>query len=145
MSCSSFFVLLGLEASILGVLVLVVAITYLSRSFGAGSALRQFRGSPGAIRLGARFRTGRVRIQATLIPSMAGRSATPSTQSMLKSGSPQELASLISGFTPANFEHFAKEAMEICLRGPKPQVAAQVLADLEATPRVPGILKSLSG
>jgi len=52
-----------------------------------------------------------------------------------RNNSPEELSSLMSGLAPANFEGFAKEAMETCLRGAKPQVAAQVLADLEATPR----------
>jgi len=52
-----------------------------------------------------------------------------------RNDSPEELSSLMSGLAPANFERFAKEAMETCLRGARPEVAAQVLADLEATPR----------
>ncbi|BDU73572.1 alpha/beta fold hydrolase [Mesoterricola silvestris] len=48
---------------------------------------------------------------------------------------PAELAWLMDGLAPANFETFAEQAMKTCLRGARTGVADRVLAGLKATPR----------
>ncbi len=53
----------------------------------------------------------------------------------LRDDSPEDLAFLVDGLAPAHFKRFSEEAMATCLKEAEPAVVAQVLADLEATPR----------
>lgn len=53
----------------------------------------------------------------------------------VRNESPEDLASLVKGLEPAHFKRFSEEAKATCLQGAEPAVVAQVLADLEATPR----------
>ena len=66
----------------------------------------------------------------------------------LRDDSEADRAALIRGLAPASFAAFSRRAMETCLKGAKPQVVAQVLGDLKATPPAHfagAVLRSYSG
>jgi pimeloyl-ACP methyl ester carboxylesterase len=53
----------------------------------------------------------------------------------LREDGPEAVAALVEGLAPARFPAFAGDAAATCLRGAESGTAAQVLGDLQATPR----------
>ena len=52
-----------------------------------------------------------------------------------RNDSEADLEALTQGLAPGSFEAFARQAMETCLKGARPRVKGEVLAQLQATPR----------
>ena len=52
-----------------------------------------------------------------------------------RNDSEADLEVLTQGLAPDSFEAFARQALETCLKGARPRVKKQVLAQLQATPR----------
>jgi pimeloyl-ACP methyl ester carboxylesterase len=51
-----------------------------------------------------------------------------------RNDSPEDLEALVQGLAPESFETFTRRATETCLKGARPEVRDQVLADLRGTP-----------